>query len=231
MPTWSQTILVLHVLGGSSALAGALGAIVTQAAGMAHDWHRRTGLVFFWGMALLFVTSIPLAVLASSVFLLLVALFSFYMAFSGLRHARRRRGGASRVDRGAALGMVVVGAAMLALGLGALVGGDGMAPVLLVFGVLSVGLGWGDLHVFAGDAPRGRERIALHLRMMLGGTIAAITGFVTTNLPTDPAVIAWLAPTVVLVPLLVWWSRRVRTGKPLSFRRADAGTASASDPG
>ncbi|TVP73735.1 MAG: hypothetical protein EA352_11770 [Gemmatimonadales bacterium] len=210
MPTWSQALLLVHVVGGASALAGALGAMATQAAGLAHHWHRRTGLAFFWGMAILFVTSIPLAVLASSILLLLVALFSFYMAFSGLRHARRRDGRVSTLDRTAAWGMVATG--VLMLGLAGFLGlsGDGMWVVLLVFGLLAISLGRADVAVFRDGLPRGRERIAYHLRMMLGGTIAAVTGFVTTNMPTDPGFLAWLLPTVVLVPILVWWSRRVR---------------------
>lgn len=214
----ATVLLWVHVAGGAAALAGALGAVMTQAFGVSHHWHVWTGLAFFWGMAVLFVTSIPLAILASSVFLLLVALFSFYMAWSGLRYAHRRDGSVSRADRVGAVGMTSVGVAMMGMGAWLMVAGGDMALVLLVFGVLAVSLGWMDLSSFKGGvAARGRARIAAHLRMMLGGTIAAITGFVTTNFPTAPALIAWLAPTVLLVPLLVWWGRRVESGGSMNL--------------
>jgi hypothetical protein len=44
---------------------------------------------------------------------------------------------------------------------------------------------------------------------MLAGTIAAVTAFTVVNVSTEPAVLAWLGPTAIITPLIVYWNRRV----------------------
>ena len=51
-----------------------------------------TGRTCFWGMAIIFLSAIPMFIAGSNVFLLLVAIFSFYLLYSGIRFARNRRG-------------------------------------------------------------------------------------------------------------------------------------------
>lgn len=47
------------------------------------------------------------------------------------------------------------------------------------------------------------------------GTIAAVTAFVVTNVPVRPASVVWLAPTVVITPIIVVWN--VRSGEGNGF--------------
>jgi hypothetical protein len=56
-------------------------------------------------------------------------------------------------------------------------------------------------------------RIAAHLGRMLGGTIAAVTAFTVVNVRIEPAFVVWLAPTVVLTPVIAYWTARVRGGR------------------
>jgi hypothetical protein len=56
-------------------------------------------------------------------------------------------------------------------------------------------------------------RIANHLIRMMGATIAVITAFLVVNVHFDPGWVVWLAPTVVLTPLIIVWSRRARQGR------------------
>jgi hypothetical protein len=44
---------------------------------------------------------------------------------------------------------------------------------------------------------------------MLAGTIAAVTAFTVVNVRVEPAFVVWLAPTVALTPLIVYWNHRV----------------------
>jgi hypothetical protein len=48
---------------------------------------------------------------------------------------------------------------------------------------------------------------------MMGATIAVITAFLVVNVRFDPGWVVWLAPTVVLTPLIIVWSRRARQGR------------------
>jgi hypothetical protein len=49
--------------------------------------------------------------------------------------------------------------------------------------------------------------------MMLAGTTATITAFVVTNFTIQPGFILWLAPTVVMTPIIIVWNWRIGTGK------------------
>ena len=43
---------------------------------------------------------------------------------------------------------------------------------------------------------------------IIGGTIATVTAVLVVNVNTNPVWIAWLAPTVVITPLIFYWNKR-----------------------
>lgn len=204
------SLLVVHITAGFAALSAAIGAVATQWLRTAHRWHVLAGQVFFWGMVVIFLTALPLSWMTESLFLFLVSIFSGYLAWSGYRYAKRRRGPVASYDRLASVLMVVAGAAMILVGGIMLVGGDMDGITLLVFGALGLSLSWLDLDAFRKGEYTGKQRIASHLGMMLGATIAAVTAFVVTNFTFQPGFVLWIAPTVVIVPLIVYWTRRVQ---------------------
>ena len=66
-----------------------------------------------------------------------------------------------------------------------------------------------------GEGARGKERIATHLARMLGGLIATITAVIVVNFRTDNvglSVLSWLGPTIVLVPVIFYWARKIQSG-------------------
>jgi hypothetical protein len=89
-------------------------------------------------------------------------------------------------------------------------------------GGIGAALSIADLRTLQQGGAKGPERIAKHLTMMLAGTIATITAFVVTNVPVRAAdalqhlnlgFIVWLAPTVVITPIIIVWNRKIRAGK------------------
>ncbi|MBK7964987.1 MAG: hypothetical protein IPK10_06675 [Bacteroidetes bacterium] len=48
---------------------------------------------------------------------------------------------------------------------------------------------------------------------MMGGYIATFTAFLVQNLHTDPSFIAWLAPTVILTPVIIYSTNKIKKGK------------------
>ncbi len=44
---------------------------------------------------------------------------------------------------------------------------------------------------------------------MMGASIAAATAFLVVNIQTNPVWITWIAPTVVITPLIIYLNRRV----------------------
>ena len=202
----SAVLLTIHIGAGSVALLTAAVAVFTS---KGERWHILSGRIYAAAMTLVFLTAAPLALLGASIFLLLISFFSFYMVFAGWRFARNRRGIPHAVDWAAAAIMVSTG-----LGMGVYAGvlagsGDSQWVTMTLFAALAVGLGTADVMYHRLRRARGGRRVARHLTNMLGGTIATVTAVLVVNVETNPQWVAWILPTVVITPLIVWWNFRV----------------------
>ena len=171
--------------------------------------HVRAGRAYAIAMTVVFVTAVPLAVMGADIFLLLIAVFSFYLVFAGWRFARNYGGKAHAVDWAAMAALAIAGLGMWGYAVVLARGGDSQWVTMGVFGAIALALGLADARYYWGDgAPRAR-RIGRHLTNMMAGTIATITAVLVVNVSTNPAWIAWIAPTIAIVPLIVWWNFRV----------------------
>jgi len=211
-----RLLLSLHIAAGFPALLAALVAVITAKGARAHVY---AGRAFVVGMALVFGTALPMTVIKPNLFLLLVAIFSFYLALTGWLRARNRRGIPTPAEWVAASAMVLAAVAMVGRGVVMLRAGNSMGTVLLVFAAIGGGLALRDLTSLRSRRYTGAIRIVAHLTRMLAGTIAAVTAFTVVNVRVEPQFIVWLAPTVVLTPVIVYWSVRMR-------RAADPATES-----
>lgn len=209
MATFVSILLLVHIAAGFTALGAGLIAAGNKILERAHRWHVVLGRIFFVAMCAIFVTAVPLSILRSNPFLLLIAIFSFYLALSGWCFARNRTGEPRRIDWVRATAMLLCSAAMFAYGIQLFSAGDNGGTVMLVFGVIGTLLGFKDIRIIRAGGVRGSARIARHLTMMLAATIATITAFLVVNFVFHPALVLWLAPTAVIVPLIVLMSRRV----------------------
>ncbi|WP_409525551.1 DUF6040 family protein [Nitrincola sp. MINF-07-Sa-05] len=205
-------LLSIHILAGSAALIAAIIAAGLKTANLSHHWHRISGLVFVAGMLLVFVTAVVMTMLKPNLFLLLIAIFSVYLALTGWRMARNRRGDPGVVDWLLQGAMLLSALMMLGLGALQLFNGMGQGVTLLVFAGLSLWFSLSGLKTLREGGFRGGERIANHAGMMLGGTIATITAVLVVNVSLEPAFILWLAPTVLITPLIIWWKQRLLSG-------------------
>jgi hypothetical protein len=203
----------VHIFAGFTALTAAAVATLTKTLDVAHRWHVYSGTVFFWGMVVIFLTAIPLALLRSNTFLFLIAILSFYFALAGWRYATYRRGSPRLLDWGSAGIMALAAGVMMIFGVFLLSQRNMNGITMIIFGGIGAALSIADLRILQQGGAKGPARIAQHLTMMLAGTIATITAFVVTNVPVQPAFIGWLTPTVVITPIIVVWNRRIRGGK------------------
>ena len=201
-----EILLPIHITSGSIALFSAALAISTE---KGKKIHVLSGKSYFWGMVLIFLTAIPMSIINSNVFLFLIAIFSFYLAFSGMRFARNRCGVPTRVDLIAVNFMFLSGAGMWILAIIFFVNNDSQFITLIVFGFLALSLGYGDFRVFKNETAKGKERIAKHLTNMMGGTIAVVTAVLVVNPPTDPEWVWWILPTFLITPLIFRWNKKV----------------------
>ena len=204
-----KLLLAIHVVAGNLALLSAAGAVVFAKGGRAHAW---TGRAFALGMTIIFLTAVPMTLIRPNLFLLLVALFNFYLVSTGWLRAKNRSGVPTRAEWALAGAMALVTVGMAIRGVMMLSAGVSMGVVLIAFAAIGGLLAFRDLSGLRAQIFRGKERIVSHLNRMLGGTIGAITAFVVTNVRFEPAFVLWLLPSLVLTPVIVYWSRKIRGG-------------------
>jgi hypothetical protein len=208
----NSILLTIHIAAGSVALLTAMVALVTQKGGLRHVL---AGRVYALAMTVVFLTAVPLAVMGADIFLLLIAVFSFYLVFAGWRFARNYMGKAHVADWSAIAALAISGLGMWVYAVALAFGGDSQWVTMVIFGAIALALGLADALYYRersgqGTAVPSDRRIARHLTNMMAGTIATITATMVVNIQTNPAWIAWIAPTIAITPLIVWWNFRVR---------------------
>lgn len=200
-----QILLSIHILAGTFALLCSALAVCSEKGKRIHVLSGRT---YFWCMAFIFLTAIPMSIITSNSFLFLIAIFSFYLAFAGIRFARNRRGIATILDWAAVFLMMLSGLGMLILAAIYFTNDNSQYIVLLVFGFLAVLLGYGDYNSHKDKRATGKERIAKHLTNMMGGTIAVITAVLVVNVDIEPTWIWWVLPSAVMTPVIFLWNKK-----------------------
>ena len=215
-------LLILHVAAGSTALLAAILAISFRKGAKKHNLAGKT---YFWAMMAVAATAIPVSILRPNLMLFFVALFSSYMAYAGWRFGRKSRYIMNRKPY-VELAMLLVGLAMVVSGFFQIFAETTMGWVLVAFGSIGIQFAVQDLRGW-GKAEDFGTRISNHLSHMLGGTIATVTAVLVQRVvprldPNSPfKVIVWLAPTVIITPLIIIWARKVKaTQKVRLFQRA-----------
>ncbi len=196
----------VHIVAGFTGFFVAPVALAVYKGGPAHRWWGR---VFFWAMAVSGTTALVGAQHINSLFLLLTAIFSLYMAVFGYRSVFLKH---LAWDARVALGD------WLAAGLGLAVFGGTVAygwrvgniPVT-VFG--SIGA-FTALQQLRGYSRAGRwsktQWLLNHISGFMGSYIAAVSAFSVTSLRFIPFPYNFLWPTALGVPVTAWWQWRVR---------------------
>ena len=201
-----QILLSIHILAGITSL---LCAALAVSSSKGKKLHVLSGRTYFWGMVTIFLTAIPMSIISSNIFLFLIAIFAFYLAFAGMRFVRNRKGIATTLDWIAVSLMILAGLGMLILSAIFFSNDDSQYIVLLVFGFLAITLGYADFKSYKNNTATGKERISRHLTNMMGGTIAVITAVLVINPPFEPEWVWWVLPTVLLTPVIFWWNFKI----------------------
>ena len=200
-----QVLLPIHILAGTIALIGAALAVSLE---KGKKLHILSGKTYFWSMVAIFLTAIPMSILNSDIFFL-IAIFSFYLAFAGMRFAKNRKGIATIGDWITVGLMLFSGVGMWTLATIYFINDDSQYATLIVFGLLALALGSADFISYKNQTATGKERISRHLTNMMGGTIAVITAVLVVNVNIEPVWIWWVLPTALITPVISWWNVKV----------------------
>ncbi|MEZ4755538.1 MAG: hypothetical protein R2817_01785 [Flavobacteriales bacterium] len=209
-----SAILLIHQLAGILAFVVAP---LAMAAAKGSQAHRRWGKLFFYSMLVVCLTAILAGIVRPNPLMALVAIFSFHLAASGYRslalkklHEGQRMAKWDFILHGTAavvnLGILLWGTLNLAFGRA-----DDAGIIFTAFGILGLFLVWRNVHQFYKRSVDKREWVYMHMSGSIGAYIATVSAFSAVNLNfIKPMWLQWLWPTIIGVPLLLWWMRRYR---------------------
>lgn len=204
--------LRLHATAGAIALGVAPLAMAVRKGG---NWHRRWGKTYFYSMMVVCATAIFMAIMhhEKTLWLALVAVFSFHMVASGYRvlYLKKLHEGIKPAPVDLWLhGLAgVVNGGLLIWGLSHMLLGqrDSKAIVFSAFGLIGTFVVVMNVQRFYKRKHDKREWFFGHMSGMLGGYIATVSAFSAVNLTMiRPTWLQWLWPTLVGVPLIALWS-------------------------
>jgi len=204
-----KILLVIHIIAGSVGLfTGTINIVRPKG----DKPHRLVGKYFFIGMLVNAVAGFLMALMHPNVFLMIIAVFSFYMTATGQRFLSLKR-----IDKGQSptktdwiltLMMILFALGFILYGLYLLAIDSSFGIVLLVFGSISMLMAKKDISIYKGNITTRNYWLLLHIQRMTGAYIAALTAFLVVNNTYLPPLVAWLAPTVIFTPLIFFWSKK-----------------------
>ncbi|MBL4709836.1 MAG: hypothetical protein JKY48_15495 [Flavobacteriales bacterium] len=197
-----QYILYFHAFSGGIALLSGIIAILTKKGSKSHT---TSGEIYFYGMLSVVVTGLIVASFRGNIFLQTIAIFSFYMAFTGKRILRNKKAVlSSPLDWAFNIVSMLCGIFMLYLVAVNFVrtGFAGAIPMLFIFGGLLTWMTVQDAIKMWKKNWVKNEWLFTHIGRMGGSFIATSTAFILTNIHFEPQWIVWLAPTLIGSPLM-----------------------------
>lgn len=190
---------------GGTALTLGLIALLTKKGSKSHI---NSGNIFFWAMLASAILAIIVTMIPQheSPFLLVVGIFSTYLILSGKRAVHYKAENLNLTfDK--LLAFIMLGTALCMISVPIILNGK-MNIILTVFGAIGLLLAVQDLRGFKNRIKLKDSWLQAHLGKMIGGYISAVTAFLAVGQYFHPLV-NWLGPTVIGVPLIIIWTRKV----------------------
>lgn len=221
MKTLLTSLLITHIAAGMVALIVGL---IPMLGRKGNRLHKRAGLVYVWCMITVAITAVLLCGLQPfrmmRLFLTGIAIFSFYLCFTGWRATKQKNGQQTPADWLLTYATLLTAGAMVSFGAYLLSqrGFSFMPIVFSFFGLLTARFAWADV--------RKQQQPALktgwffqHFTRMGGSYVATFTAALVTNihrvLPADApewvGTLAWISPSLVgglLIGFTVWYYKQ-----------------------
>jgi hypothetical protein len=213
-----MNLLLLHLMGGALAMASGLVALYAVKGATVHRW---TGTFFAYAMLSMSLSGVLMVAGGRTVSSanLAAGLLITYLVITAVTTVSARSTRVRWLDRGAMLAVLILGFISAVSAIGILAIGDhshrGLAFVLVIFSVIALPSGVGDLRMIRAGGLRGASRLKRHLwRMCFALFIATASFFLGTGrrIPESLHIRAFrLIPLVVLVTMVFWlWRLRRR---------------------
>ena len=202
-------LLVIHII---SATVGLISGTLQMFRKKGDFLHKRIGKYFFYGMLFTGISGILMTFIHENIFLLIIGVFTIYMVSTGQRFLSlisiSNETPPQKIDWILSATMLIFGFGFIIYGLYYLVNSNSFGSVLIVFGIISTIMSLQDFKTYKGKSKIKNIWLLVHLQRMIGAYIAAITAFLVVNNTYLPSVLAWLLPSVIIVPFIILWSRK-----------------------
>lgn len=202
-------LLIIHIIAGSIGLfTGTINSIRRKG----DTQHRLVGKYFFFSMIINAIAGFIMSLWHQNIFLFIIAVFSFYMTATGQRFLSLKRidkgQSAKKIDWTLSITMLVFASFFVIYGLFLFANDDNLGIVLLVFGFISLLMARKDIATYKGNIKNKNYWLLIHIQRMVGSYIAALTAFLVVNNTYLPPLMAWLMPTIIMTPLIFYWSKK-----------------------
>jgi hypothetical protein len=201
-----RALLVVHIAAGFGSFVLAPIALATAKGG---KQHKRWGMVYLWSMGIVAATALPMALYRPVLFLALVAIFSFYAAFSGYRVLKlkdlTRGGSAQPIDWVAAIFTFASSACLALFGIFKPAWVQYFGVIAVVFGIIGMRLAAVQMISFIRKPKEKMFWWYTHLGNFIGSYIAAWTAFSAVTVGPffhTANIFVWLWPTAIGVPAI-----------------------------
>ncbi len=203
-----KILLLTHIVcGGTSLLLGAIQLLTKKG----DKRHKIIGNIYFFTMLFAALVALPMSYLHPNYFLFIIGVFTSYMLLTGKRYLKKKDNNEIQfADWTLTFLMLVFGIAFIVFGVFNIVKANYFGIVILVFGSISILFVNQDFKIFKGKSKVKNYWLTMHLQRMIGSYIASATAFLVVNNKILPDVIAWLLPTVLIVPLIIKWTRKYK---------------------
>lgn len=202
-------LLALHIAGGT---AGLLAGTYIMLAKKGNRRHQLIGKIFAISMLGAGACSLVLAVMHPNEFLFVVGIFTIYLVGTGWRYLYLKNfadGQKPQLIDWLLMAFMAAGSIIFVI--------IGMRNVLIqkYFGLVMLLFAWRAISFIIQDYSTYQGKIAtknywltFHLQRMMGAYIASLTAFAVVNAPSKLSFLPWLLPTVIVVPLIIKWTRQ-----------------------
>jgi uncharacterized membrane protein len=198
-----NVLLYVHIACGATSLLLGLFILLSK---KGTSIHKRVGIIYYYCMLTAALISFPMSYLHSNYFLFIIGVFTSYLLLTGKRSLKKKEvSDAQNMDWALTIVMLIFGVLFIVFGSYKLTHADYFGIVFLVFGSISIFFVCQDKRNFTGKSRYKNYWLTTHIQRMVASYIATVTAFLVVNNKALPDTIAWLLPTVLLVPLIVKW--------------------------
>lgn len=201
-------LLCIHIAGGGISLL--LGFIILCLK-KGNKRHRLLGNLYGYALGIASVVAIPMSYLHPNYFLFIISVFTIYMLLTGKRYLQKKElSNVTITDWILTILIATFGTAFIGFGILHIIKSNVFGIVFIVFGLISYVFVYQDYLNFTGKSTVKNFYLITHLQRFIGSYIAAATAFLVVNNNLLPSVLAWLLPTILIVPLIIKWSRKFK---------------------